>query len=644
MVNPDIVAVSPNGLADMTSTLQRNINSSNNAVAKLRAAFIRANVPTASLDALYRTLGLAADELPMLKRRHELALKIDADTSDPFAGIKGIPRDMVAAGAGPITYADNMAASKAGTDDANGIARAFDKSKPGSPGIKDISSILQHIKANSGDSYYAAALINKLGPQTVAHLAALGMDLKSSGDAKGSDLVQSTVGGALALASQQIPDPEKWLNLVSVPGRTEPSTGFIAPLLKYGHFDPSFLERVGAHELNAATDSPDIERSAEIWTAIAKSPNASALFYSMNLPEIMAYAKEDRLLLPHEGKAVVAFSQVTKAATIDIRKIDPRMADINVKAIVDYYKDHSYYHTYDSVRNVYADLIRERWNDLVYSISTPADLLTSSGDDPTREGVELPPDSWRGILTDTMRHGPAAAELFSQALSWVTETQGDIDTKRFPKDHSMKTPDGQKPNFWESQNIDRIEALMNASGADALAQLKQKNEDLANNWIAGMKTVAAEIKKNKVNLLGYEKDLGKKWLTAQQAHLETYAKQLIKKNFGDVDEKAVGDIFNKTPFEYRKDWQRQAIAAWDAAVNQGYSGLGPVKYGGRPWTGDPREYEKKFNANITFTDGRHRVHLLDIEQISGDWRKLAAYNAWLQDPAVANAVYGSGPQ
>jgi hypothetical protein len=641
MVDPDIVAISPNGIADLATVLQRSINSSSSAIVRLRMAFADAGMSTQSIDAIYRTLGLTADELPMLRRRHQLALKIDADASDPFAGLKGLRNDMVTAGAGPTVYTNDATAWKAGTGDADAIAKAFDRSKPILPGLAGLSEILRHVNENSGDPAYADALINRLAPQGVAHLAALGMDLRRSGDAKGSQLVLSSTGSALATSSHHIPDPEVWIGKVDAPARSEPPTGLIAPLLKYGKFDSAFLAKLGGRELGAAVDFPDSQRSAEIWRALAESPNASAILYGDSLPDIMGYTNEDRPLAPNEGKAIEAFADVTRSATIDIRKTDPRLADLNFKTIVDYYNQHPGYHVYDSVRDANADLIKERWSDLIYSIGTPMDLLTNSGDDPTREGVELPPDAWKAVLTDTMRHGSSASKLFSQALSWVEKSQGVIDDKRMPKDHSMKTADGQKPNFWESQNIDRVEALINASGADALAQLKKDNTDMAKGWIGVVKAAAAEIKKNNVDLLAYEKDAGKIWLNAQAAHLESYSEQLIRKNFGDPDEKAVGDVFANTPFEYRKDWQRQAIKAWAAAVDQGYGGLNSVNYAGRPWNGDPHLYEKRYSTKISYVDEQGR-RLLNIDEIRHDWRKLAAYNAWLQDPAVANAVHGSG--
>jgi hypothetical protein len=641
MVDPDVVAVSPSGLEDMAGALQRKLNGSSAAVSALRAAFARANVGTQSLDAIYRVVGLATDELPMLRRRRQLALEADGNGTDPFGGFGGHPADMVVTGAGSLTYTDGVAAARAGTSDAAAIAQELAKSMPAMPGIDGLSDVLRRVRSNDGDPDYAAALIDRLGPRTVARLGALDVDLRRSGDTRGADMVQRSVGGALATASHRIPDPADWFSRAIVPGRTEPVTGLMAPFLAQGSFDSRFLAEIGRRELRPAIDVPDVERSAQIWNQIAKDPTASALLYSTSLPQIMEYTDERRPLAAHEGRAMTAFSHVLHAATIDVRRTDPRAADDNITAVVQYFDEHPDFGTYDSIRNVDAEIIKDRWDDLVYSIASPVDLLTNSGDDPTRSGVELPPNTWKAILTDSMEHAPAAKALFAQALSWVDKSQGDIDRKRMPKDHDMRTPDWQRPNYWESKNIERIEALMNASGADAVVRLNKKVEAMADSQIGAVKLLATEINKNKFNLLGYEKDAGKMWLDSQLTHLKAYSKRLIKDNFGDPDVQAVGSVMANDPFEYRYDWQRRAIKAWEVAVENGYSTLNKVKYDGREWTGDPRRYEKEYDVRITRTGERGRRHLQDIRDIQGDWKKLAAYNAWLQDPAVANAVFAS---
>ncbi len=648
MVDPDVVAVSPSGLDAMTGALRRSLNASTDAASALRTAFARANADPRNVDAIYRILGLAADEIPMLYRRHRLALAIDADASDPFAGMKGRPRGMVVAGAGPLTYGDDATAARAGTADADAIAKTFDAGGALMPAVDGLTAILRHIAVNNGDPAYADALIDRLGPSLTAHLGALGLSLDGNGNGNGNGdheharLVRTSVGGALATASHHLPNPGIWLAKSVYAGQPGPTTALVAPFLSQGGFDFRFLAEVGRAELATTTLHPDPLRSSEIWNAIANDPKAAALLYGTSLPEIMQYADESRPLGPHEGRAIAAFARLEQAATIDVRRTDPRAADTNVKAIIDYFNAHPEYHTYDSMRNVNAGIITDRWADLVYSIGSPVDLLTNSGDDPTREGVELPPNAWKNYLTDTMRHGPSAARLFFQSLSWVESAEEDIDRKRMPMNHTMRTPDGQKPNFWEAQNIDRVEALMNASGADALAQLKSKNSAMVEGWISGVKLVTSEVRKNNINLFGYEKDVGKIWLDSQAAHLEDYSKRLIRKNFGDSDEHAVGDVLNDTPFEYRKDWRRQAVKNWNAAVNSGYTGLSSVKYDGRSWNGDPRTYEEQYGTRFTRTDGHHKLRLLDVEDIRGDWKKLAAFNAWLRDPAVANSVHGSG--
>ena len=166
-MDPNMVGVSPNGLAGMTRGLESNLRDAVQAANNLRSAFAQAQVPTDTIDAIYRTLGIAQDELPMLKRRHSLALKIDDKGKNPFDGTGKLPKGMVAQGAGRITFTTDEQAAQAGKADARAIKSALDHSR--SPA--EVRSLLQKLKANSGDSVYADALIGILGPKGVAEVS-----------------------------------------------------------------------------------------------------------------------------------------------------------------------------------------------------------------------------------------------------------------------------------------------------------------------------------------------------------------------------------------------------------------------------------------------------------------------------------------
>jgi len=600
-------------------------------------------VPTDTIDAIYRTLGIAQDELPMLKRRHSLALKIDDKGKNPFDGTGKLPKGMVTQGAGRITFATDEQAAGAGKADARAIKSALDHSR--SP--VEVRSILQKLKANSGDSVYADALIGILGPKGVAQISdwAQGAELNHQG--KDAKLAYSGVGGALALASHNIADPSKWLDGLERPlNSTLDSRGYptkaVAPFLAYGDFDPSFLEQVGKRELGSATTVPDPERSRQIWAALAKSPRAASLLFQLDMPSVADYTNEKRPLAAGESKTIGEFSKVARAATIGVRKFDSHEADASVEALMNYYNTHPNYHTYDQMRNGYADLAIELWNDILYSISTPAGKLTKGGD-PTRVGVELPPTAWKGFLTDVMRHTPAAAELLNKERSWANSEDQNIYEK------IMHTQDGAKPDIWERAVIARMNALFTASGAEALAQLKQKDDKRADDWLKKVTLAFAEVKKNNVDIGGYFKD-GVNALKIRegaklQSKLQEHAKALMKQYFGDPDVKGVSGVLHDA--DYRERWEQHASNAWEAAQRANKGNLPEVDYGGHTWTGDPSHYEKKYNTKFTYVGSDNKVHILSGDQLGkgskdhgylDGWQQLRAYNEWLKDPAVARMI------
>jgi hypothetical protein len=643
-VDPNLVGISPNALADMASGLDRNLKDAIQLATSLRSAFAQADIPTDTIDSIYRTLGIAQDELPMLRRRHALALKIDDDNGNPFRGNPKLPKGMVVQGAGAITFTSDERAAAAGKSDARALKSALDQARPPA----EIRPLLQRLKTNAGDSAYADALVALLGPQGVAQVSAWGLGAKQNGQPGDAKLAFSGMGGVLAAASHHLADPGKWLgDLRLSPGGPDTPRGYptkaVAPLLQYGDFDPTFLEQVGKRELRLAPLVHDAERSKEIWDALARSPQAAALLYQLDMPDVADYTNEKRPLVHGEVKTLAEFAKVARAATMGIRKVDSHEADASVTALVNYYKSHPEFHAYDQLRNVYADLTVERWNDIVYSISTPANELTAGGD-PTRVGVELPPTAWKNFLTDIMRHTPAAAEVLNKERSWANNADLSI------YKNIMHTPDGAEPDKWERTAIAEMNALFKASVADALAQLKQKDQQLADGWLKDVTTAFSEVKKNNVDLAGYFKDSANLLKAREATKLQEYAKSLMKKYFGDPDVAGVGNV--TAGDDYRGRWQHHAVNAWEAALAENGGRLPSVEYGGHSWTGDPSHYEKKYNTKFTYVGSDKKVHLIDPGQIGNGtkehnyldgWQQLKAYNEWLKDPAVVRMLAkGSG--
>lgn len=636
MVDPNIVGISPSGIADLTSSLQRRVSAAQHLLSTYRAQFSSAGVSVGNVDAAYRALGWGEDQLPMLRRRLALAQKIDDGVGNPFTRL-GLPKDMVGAGAGNIAFVDEVAAAKAGGSDGASLKKALGKG-PLVPELDTVRPLLQQVRQNSGDPAYCDALIKQLGSESIARLSRIGVVLESRGDKNGADFVRSAAGAALATASSRIPNVDAWLDRAAIPTTGRPPNSFIAPLLKYGNFDASFLERVGVRELTFAVNGPEPSRSEAIWAAIAKDPKAASLLYDLDLPQIMQYTDETRGSFPYARDEMLAFAAVTRSATLDARKYYPDMADGNIEGIIQYFKDHPEYHTADPIRDAHADVIKDRWEDLVYSFSSPFVKATESvaGDNPTRTGVEVPPAAWKNFVTDTMRHGPAAAELLKRTDEWASQMRQSIAGKRWPLNHTDKTPDGQMPNYWDNVVLGQVKSLIKGSGVEALKQLRAADEAKAKRWVGTGEVILAEAVKNKADGVQYFKDLG---TALAGKRFDVWAKNYVKEHYGDKDVKAVAGLIDQYSSDYRSDWEHQARDIWQQRTEHNYDNFDSVKYGGVTYTGDPAPYEKKYHTKITYVDSHGRRRLLGVSAISKNWSRLQAYNDWLKDPAVANSVW-----
>lgn len=639
MVDPNIVGISPSGVGVLASSLKRKISDAERLITAYRSQFVSAGVPTGNLDSAYRVLGWGDDQLPMLRRRVELAQHVDDGVGNPFIGL-GLPRDMVSSGAGNIAFVDQAAAAQAGARDGGALKKVLGKG-PLTPELDDVRVLLQQVDANSGDPAYCDQLIKQLGPEAFARLSHLGIGLDYHGDKEGVDLVRRSAGTALATASPRMQNVDAWLNKVSMPTASQQANDLIAPLLKYGNFDASFLERIGVRELAFAVNGPETKRSVAIWKAIAKDPRAASLLYNLDLTQIMQYTNEDRGNYYGAQQEMAAFANVTRSATIGARKDDPGMADQNIEAIIHYFETHSKYHTADAVRDAHADILKDRWDDLVYSFSSPFTKATESaaGDNPMRPGVEVSPKAWKNFVTDTMRHGPAAAELLKKTDEWAADMRQGIAGKRWPVDHADKTPDGQMPNYWDNIVLGQVKTLIKGSGVDALRQLRQADDKKAKQWVGAGEAVLGEAFKNKADATQYFKDLGTALAGNVKKDFDKWAENYVKAHFGDKDVKDVSSLMDQYSSDYRSDWERQARAIWSERGDHGYTNYDPVKYGGAEFTGDPDQYEKKYHTKITYIDARGHRQLMEVSKISQDWSRLQAYNEWLKDPAVANSIW-----
>ena len=121
----------------------------------------------------------------------------------------------------------------------------------------------------------------------------------------------------------------------------------------------------------------------------------------------------------------------------------------------------------------------------------------------------------------------------------------------------------------------------------------------------------------------------------------------------DAAENSIGQILaSQPPAPNSADGIVQGLTSvqgnWEYAVNTVWQQSGskaghvvtedfpPVWYQGVQYTGDPGQYEEQYGGTF-LKDGRT---ILPIAQIAKNPKALAAYNAWLQDPAIVAVAAG----
>jgi len=86
-------------------------------------------------------------------------------------------------------------------------------------------------------------------------------------------------------------------------------------------------------------------------------------------------------------------------------------------------------------------------------------------------------------------------------------------------------------------------------------------------------------------------------------------------------------------------WSNDVTTAWNQSQQNGATpgqvntkDFPPVYYNGVQYTADPHQYEQQYGGTFLNADGT----VMDTSNMND--KQLAAYNAWLQDPAISSAI------
>jgi hypothetical protein len=274
-LSPDFTGINPELMQDFISSLERGRDVMAEQIEGIRRALTAADVPTARLQQLKEIEGWIDDQLPQLRKRHQIIKRPVA------AWAPGGPNDLVSYDEG--AFLSPAEARRQGAD----LAKRFSEIEPGNMWNREASSddylaVLGELAAHKNDPDFTAAFFAALGPAKTLELPRL--------------LRENIAGMAAPLAP---PDPDdKVLTLLSqafgtavtagadVPGfaaikeamaKAPAKSADVGALLYAGEFPAEWLAEIAVKQ---GLGGPDKVNEGILY-ALGNAPAAARLALSM---------------------------------------------------------------------------------------------------------------------------------------------------------------------------------------------------------------------------------------------------------------------------------------------------------------------------------------------------------------------------
>ncbi|SEG73079.1 hypothetical protein SAMN05216223_10969 [Actinacidiphila yanglinensis] len=566
MVEPggggDFSGIDPQQLWDMISSIKNRTGwDGNGSSARLVASWMsqadRVGLDATRLNTINKHFSWAQDQLPMLRRRHSLAVAEAKEEGD--FGQTG----MVGAGSGDLgKYKTQEAAQKAGKDAA----------KKYKDGDITMQQYLQLMQQNEDDPDFAAASCKELGQARLAQMAPYSSQFDSDNPDAGRSVFATFVATSMR-GGMQYKDSA---------GHDDIS--FLAPLVTEANFPADVLTDLGTQALAPGNASS----SDQIWKALAADPKAATQFVHDNIGVLPTFMKSDSNnrggLLDANAKD---FAAVVEAGTIPGPGANANMAADNTTKLVQYYANHQEEHAHPEVEQVFADDIEYYWSDVQASLTDPAPAPLGPGH------VDVASADWEGFIHESMQDPKATAELLS-----------------YSQEMADQLADSDPDNPWVENASGTLEGTFGFEATTVYQEKKAAGDADAEEW---QETVSDQLGKAAETGVEIAFEPGEAGTAVSKAVindvLETLNKRIVK-----VDPKDMGSP--------------PSTATWQHAWNEGAS----QQYAKNHTLGDPQRYADMYTGGKPFlTDDGHLIAHATAAQ-------KQAYNEWLKDPAVGNAL------
>jgi hypothetical protein len=633
--DPNFMGIDPSLVGQLMRSMTSGVSGAEPVARSYLGQFSRLGLDSGALSKLLADYAWATSQQPMLQRRYSLSSHLP---SGDFAG------GMTTIGAGALTYATTAAAKSAGTAEARQLQAALDARN-----WAGIQQALLAMKANGDDADYMSALFTQLGPSGLWQLSLYAQGGRDKGQ---EQEVRQVIGTGLATASFEMNLTRSFLQGMKsgdpfgYPPELQPGgwdTSVLAPFLTEGEFSSQWLGVIAPATLylkgiEAGEQVPPGYDA--IFRAIAANPGFAAGFFKQNSGQLADYMTDPEL--NHYLASDVGFGQFLEAATIAPRgasSTGPFTA--NAATFVRLFGSGA--DTTDTVRLAMAAATVYYFNDLRAAVTGAAPGAASP--------MGLSTADWAQFVQQSMKDKTSAAFLLASYATW--EQSQPVDNRPFvvdPGNPSVRLPmkgDGpltpSEAGFWNDFSGGLLDYFF-AANYQAAGQTAGKGDE--NTVLALLKDAGTAGAATLITSLAFGPEAGIVAFSAEalkdagteagQDAFSTAVEGTISGLTGKIGEGGDGpaELLDSNLTSVQKLWANKVLQDFQAGGGRpGAPAVTPVWFENKPYSGDPAPYQARYGAN--FMDGNGNLLYGTPEEWQQHPQALAAYNAWLQDPAIS---------
>jgi hypothetical protein len=609
--------IDPSVLQSMISTMKSSTGNAATLVDSYKSQFSRYGLDTTNLTKAAQDLSWAQDQVPMLSRRQSLAQA--AANQTPGLTVTDV-------GAGPLDFPTDAAAQAAGqADGANALNALTDRS--------DNQFILKDLQAHQDDPAYLAAFFQALGPHGLTALGLQVTGYQQSGDTSKYQDWAAAVGGSFAVASYRMPYKSDWIGQLQLPDDlladpSMPQLSLIQPFLEHGVYSPAWLEPLGTYAVQQAflQQQPgpavlpvDLDG---IWTALANNPAFDARFYQQNFKNDSNPPESLRgIMSSMYGISVAdsAFASMVRSATIaPAMAVGSQPYALNAQRTVEFFGGDPSLRTSGAVRAVFGTIAATYFDDLAATVRAAAPGI--GGQDVPGLQVSAPQEDWAAFVQEAMRDKTTSAQLLAFYGLWA---------------HGQ--PDDSWPSEGGGPNVPLNQGFWNDVSLGMLRDFMAHNYQVAGAPAGGTDTIkeiafaggAAFL----TSLVFPEGGLAIALAEGGKDAFQTAAEQGLTSVFGSGEPQPSNPEALTKLTGIQTNWS-QIVSDWYDAGNRATL----TTYMKQPYSGDPATYISQFSAAGQNANFIQHGQIMDPDAMNP--YQLAAYNAWLQDPAIVLANRG----